>query len=89
MKTYFNARVKIVGCVDTLPYGQGTGGRTDLLFLIHDDDVPSFAFTRFDFFESHPDADLIRWWEDVVHNAADQGRQLYPGSLLSEYPCLW
>ena len=45
----------------------GTGGRVDVLFAVHDDDVPKFAIERFTF--------GIRFIEDVLMNG---GGSIWP-----------
>lgn len=45
----------------------GTGGRNDLFFAVHDEDVGKFAVPRLSL--------GIRWFEDVVGN---DGLKLYP-----------
>lgn len=57
----------------------GTGGRSDILFYIHDDDIAKFSIKRLAF--------GIRWWEDVV----GYGKQsyLYPKKILDKYPVRW
>ena len=77
-------RTKFVEVVETLPDvedGQvvpGTGGRSDLLFYVHTDDIGKFAIRRL--------AYGIRWWEDVL--GSDQER-LYSSEVLEEYPKTW
>lgn len=56
-----------------------TGGRNDVLFFIHKDDVAKFAVARFTF--------GIRWWEDVIKY--NNGSYLYPSEILIKYPVLW
>jgi hypothetical protein len=45
----------------------GTGGRNDLFFAVHDEDIGKFAIPRLTM--------GIRWYEDVVDNG---GLKLYP-----------
>ena len=52
-----------------------TGGRTDVLMAIHNDDIGKFAIARFQF--------GIRWLEDVYLNG--QGN-IYPARV-AEYKC--
>ena len=54
---------------------EGTGGRSDVFFAIHDEDVMKFALPRFQM--------GIRWVEDVLDNESE-GFSLYP-SRVSEY----
>tara|TARA_X000001388_G_C2213085_1_gene115966 strand:- start:442 stop:792 length:351 start_codon:yes stop_codon:yes gene_type:complete len=48
---------------------EGTGGRSDVLFAIHDDDVMKFAIPRFQM--------GVRWIEDVLDNE-EENRSIYP-----------
>ena len=74
MKTRFNIRVKYVEEIKTAPDYQnrqsvkGTGGRNDLFFLIHNDDIPKFTINRLQY--------GIRWLEDVLNN--EKGVSKYP-----------
>lgn len=54
---------------------EDTGGRSDVFFAVHDEDVLKFAIPRLQM--------GIRWIEDVLDNEAD-GFSLYP-SRVSEY----
>ena len=56
-----------------------TGGRTDLFFYVHDDDVAAFAVPRL--------AMGIRWWEDVV--SYNDNSHLYTTEILEKYPITW
>ena len=56
----------------------GTGGRIDLFFYIHDDDISKFAIPRL--------AYGIRWWEDVIGNGGDK---IYSDKFLEKYPITW
>jgi hypothetical protein len=73
-------RVKFSEEVKTLPtpYEEGTGGRNDVFFYIHDEDVMKFAVPRMTM--------GIRWWEDVLGNG---NGVLYPESCLAKYPKTW
>lgn len=57
----------------------GTGGRNDLLFYVHDDDIQKFAIPRFQL--------GVRWWEDVVYY--NDGSHLYSKEILDTYPIKW
>lgn len=74
------ARVKYETEIKTLPTdGEiGTGGRNDLFFYIHDDDIMKFAVPRLNM--------GIRWWEDVLGNG---GGVLYKQEVLTKYPKTW
>lgn len=56
-----------------------TGGRNDVLFYIHKDDVGKFAVPRFQF--------GMRWWEDVIKY--NDGAYLYSEEILEKYPATW
>ena len=56
---------------------EGTGGRTDMLFYVHSEDVEKFALRRV--------AYGIRWWEDAI----SQSSHLYDDNVLSKYPDTW
>ena len=77
----FGARVQYLEEVKTAPdYQNGspvedTGGRNDVLFAIHNEDIGKFAIPRMQF--------GIRWIEDVYGNG---GGALYP-ERIAEYQC--
>ena len=81
LKDAFGARFKFSQEVKTLPDMEGgkvvpdTGGRNDLFFYVHDDDIGKFALARLDY--------GIRWWDDVLSNG---GGKLYPKEILDQYP---
>ena len=56
-----------------------TGGRNDLLFYIHDDDIGKFAVPRLSM--------GIRWWEDVVNY--NDNSHLYTEKILNKYKVKW
>jgi hypothetical protein len=76
--TEFNgARVKYIREIETNPdvneFGapmKGTGGRNDVLFAIHEDDVPKFAVKRIGW--------GMRWLDDVYGNG---NGYLYPADV--------
>ena len=79
-------RVKFVDQVMTLPDldQEGnpvpdTGGRSDLFFTIHDEDVSRFAIPRLNM--------GIRWWEDVV--GYNDNKHLYTEEFLKAHPLKW
>jgi len=76
----FGVRAKYSEEVLTLPTPgeEGTGGRNDLFFRVHDEDVQKFAIARFVY--------GIRWWEDVLKNGNEV---LYPQHILEKYPQTW
>ena len=69
----------IVGTVETLPGEGGRGGRSDLFWLVHKDDVARFSNIK----------RLrmgIRWWEDIFYN---NGEGIYPAKFRMDYPRKW
>ena len=64
--------------VKTLPDETGPGGRNDLFFYIHDDDIGKFAVPRLSM--------GVRWWEDVLGNG---NGILYDEDVLKAYPATW
>ena len=80
----FGARIKFADEVTTLPDVRrgktvpGTGGRLDILFYIHDDDISKFAIPRL--------MAGISWWEDALSNGDDK---IYTDELLAKYPRTW
>lgn len=80
LKEEFNVRGVYCEEVLTLPTPgeEGTGGRNDLFFRVHDEDVMKFAVPRLQI--------GIRWWEDVLNNGNEV---LYPQETLEKYPKTW
>ena len=78
----FGVRAKFAEVVYTLPdeedSGGVTGGRSDLLFWVHSEDIPKFAVNRLNY--------GIRWWEDVILNG---GGWLYTDKIARKYPFGW
>lgn len=56
-----------------------TGGRNDVFFYVHSDDVMKFAVPRLQL--------GIRWWEDVVKY--NDNRHLYTPEFLEANPTTW
>ena len=56
-----------------------TGGRNDLFFYVHSDDVANFAIPRLQM--------GIRWWEDVV--GYNDNSHLYTKEFLESHPLTW
>lgn len=86
-KDEFGVRIKYNTEVETLPdlddNGSpipGTGGRNDLFFYIHNDDVGGFAVRRLQM--------GIRWWEDVI-KYNDGSKHLYTKEFIESYPTTW
>ena len=80
-KDEMGVRVKFENQVKTLPDTPEcteTGGRNDLFFYIHDDDIGKFAVPRLSM--------GVRWWEDVLGNG---NGKLYPTEILEKYNKTW
>ena len=83
-KDEFGVRVKFENQVKTLPDMKDgepipeTGGRNDLFFYIHDDDIGNFAVPRLGM--------GVKWWEDVLLNG---NGKLYDQDVLDAYPATW
>lgn len=73
-------RCKYAGEFETLPDegDPNSGGRNDLLFYIHDDDIPKFSIWRL----QHG----MRWWEDVLGNGHGN---IIPAHILEKYKNAW
>jgi len=56
-----------------------TGGRNDLFFYVHSDDIANFAVRRLHM--------GIRWWEDVV--GYNDNSHLYTKEFLESHPLTW
>jgi hypothetical protein len=80
VQSEFGVRAKYSEEVLTLPTPgeEGTGGRSDLFFRVHDEDVMKFAVPRL--------MVGIKWWEDVLGNGNEE---LYPQEILEKYPKTW
>jgi hypothetical protein len=75
MKDQIDTRVKYIEEIKTGPDMEdgcpveGTGGRNDLLFYVHSEDLMSFAIARLQF--------GMRWIEDVLDNESED-YSIYP-----------
>ena len=58
---------------------KGTGGRNDVFFHVHEEDIPKFAVPRLSM--------GIRWWEDVI--VYNDSSHLYPEEFLEANPPKW
>ena len=82
----FGVKVKYLTEIKTNPDLDGngkvflTGGRNDLFFYLHDDDVVSFAIQRLQM--------GIRWWEDVIYYNSGNSH-LYPAEFIEAHPPTW
>ena len=74
-------RIKVmeVAITNPDPNDPTTGGRHDVLFYVHPEDVEKFAVPRFKF--------GIRWWEDVI--VYNNRAYLYSNEILKKYPPTW
>jgi hypothetical protein len=68
-------RIKYAEEVTTKADSRGPGGRNDIFFWIHQDDISKFAVKRFHYGN-------LRWWEDVLENG---NGHLYPIEVLERY----
>lgn len=80
LEDHFGIRVKMADEYHTLPTpGEpDTGGRRDVLFYVHNDDIMQFAVARLRF--------GIKWWEDILGNG--HGPTI-PQEILDKYPNTW
>ena len=80
-------RIKFKCEVETLPDIENgkavpdTGGRNDLFFYVHDEDVMKFAIPRLQM--------GIRWWEDVISYNAEHNEHLYTDEFIEANPPTW
>jgi hypothetical protein len=57
-----------------------TGGRNDIFFFVHSDDIVKFAVPRLEM--------GIRWWEDVI-KYNDNSKHLYTPEFIEANPVTW
>lgn len=79
LKQEFDVRGKYLEEVKTLPDKTGPGGRNDLFFAVHNEDIGKFAVPRL--------RAGIRWYEDVV--SYNGHANLYPAEILEKYEVRW
>lgn len=86
MQDHFESRVKYHTEIKTLPDMDengntvpDSGGRNDLFFYVHSEDVSKFAVPRL--------KAGIRWWEDVV--GYNDNSYLYPSEFIQANPLTW
>lgn len=81
IKETFDVRVKFAEEVITNGSKERDeeGGRHDLFFFVHNEDISKFAVKRL--------AYGIRWWEDVV--SYNDGAYLYSQEILDKYSVNW
>jgi hypothetical protein len=82
----FGTRIKFEAEIKTLPDLDNngkpipdTGGRNDVFFYAHAEDIGKFAVPRLQA--------GIRWWEDVV--GYNDNSHLYPKDILDKYQLTW
>lgn len=75
-----DVRIKYVDVLKTNPGLGGEGGRSDIFFYVHKDDMCKLAFWRLG--NDH----TIKWWEDVLDNG---GACLYPKEFVEAHPRSW
>jgi len=80
-KDDMNTRVELIETVVTDPDIDSdgnivpeTGGRHDVFFRVHDEDIMRFAIPRLTM--------GIKWWEDVVGN---NSHTVYPTKIIKKY----
>ncbi len=84
ISTEFDTRVRYETQTKTLPdihddkIVEGTGGRNDILFYVHKDDVMKFSLPRFKI--------GVRWWEDIFFN---NNQHIYEDDILAKYQPMW
>ena len=84
-KEEFDVRVKYKCQVETLPDMEngipveGTGGRSDVFFYVHSDDIMKFVMPRMQL--------GVKWWEDMIKY--NDYTHLYTEEFLSENPATW
>jgi|AntAceMinimDraft_18_1070375.scaffolds.fasta_scaffold04634_8 hypothetical protein len=78
MEESFGVKIKFMEEVTTLPGQGGEGGRKDLFFYVHNNDLGKFAVPRL--------GAGIRWWEDVV---ANNSHTIYPKEIIDKYKVTW
>lgn len=84
-KTEFDTRVAEIESVTTGPNldSEGnpvpdTGGRIDVIFKVHNDDIPKFAIPKMHIRAS--------WWEDMLDNGY---AKIIPAEVVAKYPKTW
>ena len=82
----FGTRIKYHTQVETNPDRDkngdivpDTGGRNDLFFYVHNDDIDKFAVKRLQI--------GIRWWEDVI--VYNNNSHLYSAEFIEQHPPTW
>lgn len=73
----FDVRIQMLDEFKTRAGQGGDGGRRDVLFLIHSDDISKFAVSRL--------GCGISWWEDYLAGS----KSIVPPSIKKKYPKGW
>ena len=80
VRVKYHAEVKTLSDLDSSGNSvPETGGRNDLFFYVHDEDVMNFAVPRLKM--------GIRWWEDTV--GYNDNSHLYTKEFLEANPTTW
>lgn len=79
VRVKYETQVLTLADVDNGRAVPDTGGRNDLFFYIHNDDISKFAVPRLQV--------GIRWWEDVIKY--NDNSHLYTEDFLNRYPAKW
>jgi hypothetical protein len=75
----FHTEVKTLPDIDRGIPVPDTGGRNDLFFYVHSEDIANFAIPRLRM--------GIRWWEDVI--GYNDNSHLYSEEFLNAHPTTW
>ena len=79
VRVQYHTEIKTLPDIENGEEVEGTGGRNDLFFFIHNDDVDKFALPRLQM--------GIRWWEDVV--SYNDNSHLYTDEFIKANPINW
>ncbi len=71
---------RMVGLVTTAPGQGGPGGRVDLAFLIHNDDIDRFLKKLRTWVHEPP-----IWWEDILDDNEEKLDPIFPAALKDAY----
>jgi len=74
----FKVRIQFLETIITKPGDGGPGGRSDVLFALHNEDIGKFVIPKLRL--------GCRWIEDVIDNArSDGGLCIYPNHFVEYY----
>ena len=71
---------RVVGLVTTAPGQGGPGGRVDLAFLIHNDDIDRFLKKLRTWVHEPP-----IWWDDIFDDDEEKLDPIFPDALKAAY----